>query len=43
MQECRWQLKVYINYVKSLKLNVRKQPVVAKDDVKVTVLLANKS
>ena len=43
MQECRWQLKVYIStQVKFLKIDFLKTTGTAKDDIKVGVILANK-
>ena len=43
MQECRWQLKVYISTkVKFLKIDFFKTTGIAKDDIKVCVILANK-
>ena len=43
MQECRWQLKVYISTkVKFLKIDFLKTTDIAKDDIKVSVILANK-
>ena len=43
MQECRWQLKVYMStQVKFLKIDFVKTTGIAKDDIKVSVILANK-
>ena len=43
MQECRWQLKVYMSTeVKHLKIDFVKTTGIAKDGIKVSVILANK-
>ena len=43
LQECRWQLKVYISTcVKFLKIDFLKTTGIVKDDIKVSVILVNK-
>ena len=42
IQECRWQLKVDISTYKFLKIDFLKTTGIAKDDIKVNVILANK-